>query len=239
MKSLDGTFPLRGMNRVAVIGAGDSGRTAIEALTGQGPRTGWSVASLDYPEQIDWYGLADSIGSSNVTRQSWENCNRSRYRGLGRLFPNADLDGNRQTPPRVRARERATSLAPGYESIYVNEEPYDAVIACTGFERTGDLLDGYARNPLNLGIGPQGGRTVAVGFGTTGNQLFAIGPAARISVSDTERALPALSAIPENSTSLFRYAARTAAFAQRLAGLSQAGVEGAARTRQVPSEQPF
>ena len=53
-------------------------------------------------------------------------------------------------------------------------------------------------------------------YGESTDQLFAVGPAARIKVSEDERRLPALSQIPENSTSLFRYAARTAAFGQRL-----------------------
>jgi hypothetical protein len=214
MGLFDQPFPLRGMNRVAVIGAGDSGNTTVEALTGQGPGTGWSVASIDFPEQIDWFGLADKIGTVNVTRQGWENCNRSRYKGLGRLFENGNLPPNRQTPARVIARERAVSVAPGYDSVYVNEEPYDAVIVCTGFQRRRAVFEGYEEIPVSLGTGS--GRTLAMSYGESTDQLFAVGPAARIKVSEDERRLPALSQIPENSTSLFRYAARTAAFGQRL-----------------------
>jgi hypothetical protein len=103
MGSLDTTFPLRGMKNVAVIGAGDSGRTVIEALCGQGPTSRWSVASLDWPDRIDWFGVPED----SLTRQGYEECNRSRYKGIGRLL-DGDIASSRPRSTQRRSR-RGTS----------------------------------------------------------------------------------------------------------------------------------
>lgn len=205
MQRMDDPFPLRGMKRVAVIGAGDSGRTAIEALTGQGPTTRWSVASLDYPEQIDWYGLAPGAG----TRGGWLDCNRSRYKGIARLLPRSDSPAPARVTPKAG---RPTSLSPGYECVYVNEQPYDFVIVCIGYE-PGITVE----QPYRLGNYQIGARLVA----KRSQNIFAVGPAAELDVSELERnATGDLYKVPENATALFRYGSRTATLASSLGGIN-------------------
>lgn len=207
MQRMDQPFPLRDMSRVAVIGCGDSGRTVIEALTGQGPSTGWSVASVDYLDKIDWYG----VPADQLTRETYEACNRSRYRGIGRLLPR---QGNPSAPYRVRPMtQRVVSIAGGYKCAYVNEAPYDLVVNCTGFDRSGPTLyldysfEQYAINGRFVG-----GKTVS-------DEVYQVGPASELAVSDLERqASPAVGAVPENSTALFRYAGRTASLAASFTG---------------------
>lgn len=198
MRRLDDRFPLRGIKRVAVIGAGDSGKTAIEGLTGLGPANHWSVAGLDWPEYIDWYGVKNA-----ATCESWEQNNRSRYKSIGRVLPRV-ING----PARVSRMPRANYWSPGFECATVDERTYDLVVRC----------DGFAQRPID---GLEDGSKARVGSRTVGAtyapDLFAVGPCAGIPVSSAEReASPALADIPENSTSLFRYAGRTAALAASL-----------------------
>lgn len=208
LKRLDGDFPLRGIGRAAVVGAGDSGKTVVEALLGQGPQMGYSVASLDYVERVDWYG----VDSTCLTRETWEQNNRSRYKPLARLFPRDDGKGSFRVVP---MEDRAQSIALGYESAYVNERPYDLVITCIGFESQEALEMPSEWRMMDL---MRGGRIVArrVYDEAAGidRDVYVIGPAAQIDVSDGERASSeALGAVPENSTALFRYADRTATLA--------------------------
>lgn len=205
MAMMDRPFPLRGMGRVAVVGCGDSGRVVIEALTGQGPTTGMSVASLDYPDVIDWYGLSRIA----VTREAWEGCNRSRYRGIGRLLP-------RQSAPdkasRIVAKDNAMILGGGFECAYVDETPYDYVIVCTGY-----AMDGFrdiVPEEWSLVNHLEGNRQVARRFNS--EDVWFIGPAAQLDLNEQEMASFG-SAIKENSTALFRYAARTATLAANIA----------------------
>lgn len=123
MASMDSPFPLRGMRRVAVIGAGDSGKTVVEALTGQGPTRQMSVASLDWPDQITWYGQDSS------SRNTFEGCNRPRYKRLATL-----LDDSRGRQRRVRPlSQRVQYVEPGLDCIMVDGVPFDLAIDCTGF----------------------------------------------------------------------------------------------------------
>lgn len=202
MAMMDRPFPLRGMGRVAVVGCGDSGRVVIEALTGQGPTTGMSVASLDYPDVIDWYGLAEIA----VTRESWERCNRSRYRGIGRLLPRDD--GSDAAQSRVTPRLNAQILGGGFQCAYVDETPYDYVVVCTGYAMDGfsDIVpDGWS-----IESHLEGNRPVARRF--NGEDVWFIGPAAQLDLNQQEKASFG-KAIKENSTALFRYASRTATLA--------------------------
>lgn len=203
MARMDDPFPLRGMNSVAVVGAGDSGKTAVEALIGQAPITGMSVAALDFPERIDWYG----VPADARTAGGWEGCNRSRYKGIARAFSKG---GNisRVTPRSAKARV----VNGGYDGVIVNGRMYDHVIWCSGYsDETGGSL---RRNPNDL-LDYQMVDARAVARGLDGRETFEIGPAAGLPFDELEAdALPA--AVPENTVALFRYADRTATFASTM-----------------------
>lgn len=175
MKRMDDPFPLRGFERVAVLGAGDGGKTVIEALTGQGPSTRFSSASLDSPDVIDWYGVPEEQRS----REGWERCNRSRYKGIARVLPRAEAF----SPYQVVCENKASTVYLGYETIRVEGTPYDYVIDCTG----------YGREPSEGTYVYSGNRVVGVKDG----KVTRIGPAAQ---------LPGEFAIKENAVSIFRYA---------------------------------
>lgn len=195
MSRMDGVFPLRGMKRVAVIGDGDSGKTAIEALTGQGPTTAWSVASLDYPERITWYGP-----KLQTNKQDWDACNRSRYKAIGKLLP---VKGDARASFRVQPiLKKAQDVSPGYECVYVDGEPYDYVIVCIGHIRPAKLQIAYDRKLI-------GERTVAGAY-QSGGRLYAIGPSVDFLYE------PDSGGPKENAVSLFLTAGRTAAFAASL-----------------------
>jgi hypothetical protein len=204
IERMDGTFPLRGLRRVAVVGAGDSGKTAIEALSGQGPCPGWSPASVDYVERIDWYGLPDDQRSRN----QWVACARSRYRGIGGLLPRVQGGDSRVTP-----LGSAASLSTGYDMAFVDDRPYDLVVDCRGYTREAAP---YAQ--VQTTFRAEGGRTVGA---SDQRELYVVGPASGVPFSPQESI--ALAGNPESSTALFRYAERTAALA---AALPAAGGRG-------------
>lgn len=195
---LDQPFPFRGLNRVAVVGAGDSGKTAIEALIGQGPSCRWSVPSLDYVERIDWYGVERRCR----TKEGWEKNNRSRYAGIGRALPLADEEGEPTGPSRVTPlMDRAEAISVGFEGATVNGRVYDLVIWAGGFKNFD--VEGMVEYTA-------GGRAVARMIEPN---VFVVGPAAQLPpVEEADEA----GSVPENSAALFRYADRTAAFAMGL-----------------------
>jgi hypothetical protein len=200
MERMDGRFPLRGLRRVAVVGSGDSGKTAIEALTGQGPRPGWSPASIDYVEKIDWYGVPDG----QRIRDGWVSCARSRYRRIGGMLPQK-LGGE----SRVQPLGNASSLNTGYDTAFVNDRPYDLVVDCRGYRPDRTALD-----PVGVDVKIVGTRQVGT---TDDRELYVVGPAAALPFTGPE--YEDLAANPENATALFRYAERTAALAAQLPGL--------------------
>lgn len=193
MARMDTMFPLRGMRRVAVIGAGDSGKTAIEALTGLGPPQRMTVPSLDWIEQIDWFGVPDSCR----TKEGWEASNRARYKQIGSLFAG--------DPPRVRARGKASTVSPGFDCVYVNEKPYDHAIVCVGATRGSSYSP-----PGTPDFIKRGGRVVASGRGA----WVQVGPAADLGLTAGEQAV--FGNISQNVVSMFRYGPRTAALAATL-----------------------
>lgn len=194
MASMDTPFPLRNMKTVAVIGAGDSGRTAIEALVGQGPAAHWSIPSLDWVDRIDWYGC------DTPTRDKFLECNRSRYRGIARFMPTAGGRFGRITP---FARE--ATVAQGFECAIVNDQSYDCAVLCAGFERK-PLLSA-SESPITYGSSTTVASRVA-------SEVYRIGPACSLPFSPSEA--KTLKAVPENSVAVFRYAWRTAALAHQL-----------------------
>lgn len=202
MGMMDKPFPMRGMKRIAVIGAGDAGKTVIEALTGQGPPM-VTINSLDYPE-IHWYGVP--AGQRN--RAEWENCNRSRYKGIGRLLV---IPGQTDRVRRVKLCGsgdfyRASSIEPGIDCAYVDGKPYDLVVECTGFQQNEFRTDGYSSyNPLNQGS------SIA---GQNGAATYTIGTCAYLNPSSEER--NTFKQVGENATSIFFLARKTEALAMYL-----------------------
>lgn len=189
LKRFDGPYPLKGMRRVAVLGAGDGGKTVVEALIGQGPTANMSIPTLDYPELIDWFG----VPNDRRTRQEWEACNRSRYKGIGRAFGG-----------RLQAFDKPSYVEPGYDTLKVNGVPYDFVVDCTGY--VASVWEAYdaKRDPMGGAI-----------LGRTGsNRTAIVGPAAKIPNERMDETI--LKGIPENATSIFRYADKTARFAEVL-----------------------
>jgi len=200
MRRMDNPFPLQGMGRVAVIGGGDSGKVAIEALLGIGPSTGMSVPALDWIEQVDWYGrgLAD-------TCEGWRNKERGRYQAIGSFLRPVD-NGTR----RLRIFNQTGSVQPGFEMIYVNSRPYDHVITATGWSLPvlpGGPYDAGFSNPY--GFAPQLARELADA------EVYQVGPAADLEFDEFELETSA-ARLPQNRVALFRLGGRTAALASRL-----------------------
>lgn len=204
LRRFDGHFPLKGLDRVAVIGAGDSGKTVIEALIGQGPSTSMSVASMDFPERIDWYGVEKEACS----RAGWEKCNRSRYKGIARSLPRDNAIGELRDVARVYPTSRkAEYIELGSTGVFVDGALYDAAIIATGF-RGSSLLGGseVAYYPIL----EKGSRSLARDLD---DASYVIGPAAQFPPDQ----VPNLKQnVAENTVALFRYADRTAAFAMAM-----------------------
>lgn len=214
MNTMDEPFPLRGMERVAVIGGGDGGKCVIEALTGIGPVAHMSVPSLDFVKQIDWY--SETTLPSDCA--SWRQSERTRYARIGALLNRYNPNTGATIPGRVNVIRQNVTPEPGFECAYVNGTPYDAVILATG----------YDRNPRLGGIPTQTGEElgyyVQTDSGTFrrklaeqvyGEEIYSIGPNAKILFEDSESNQPYVS-IGANEVALFRLAPRTAQLATTL-----------------------
>lgn len=198
-------FPLRGLGRVAVVGDGDSGRTVVEALAGYGPQTGASVASLDYVPRVDWYGVG-----TDMTKERWLECNRTRYKRLAALFPSQE--GASGDNARVFGRGKARSLYRSPDGVEVNGSSYDTAIVCLGYSSTAtelDVFDGMSAFGAGAQVGsPDEG--VVLGYSSPDRAVVIVGPAADIPFGRNSDPAPQ---IPENRVALFRLAPRTATFA--------------------------
>lgn len=200
MSRMDKQFPMRGMRRVAVIGAGDSGKTAVETLLGQGPTTGMSVAGLDFVDRIDWYGAPWS------NQKAFCDVNRGRYNRIGKA-----LGGRLQAQARLDYYP-----TPGYQSMQIGSKSYDWVIDCTGFKKVPPVI-GFSQPdaPEFQVAGRSVGRRAYLN--NREDEVYEVGPAANLPLPQGDRALsPGLVGVPENVTSMFRYAPLTAALADNL-----------------------
>ncbi len=201
-------FPLRGLGRVAVVGAGDSGRTVVEALTGYGPYMGGSVASLDYVPQIDWFGVDE-----NMTKERWLECNRTRYKPLAALFPNKNQTVQNA---RVVPRERVDRVFVTPNDVQINGRAFDTVICCIGFSKdpldriTVDASLDYLRSGIATDRPDKG---VRLGKSNDERSVVVIGPAADLPFENASDPPPQ---IEQNRVALFRLAPRTAALASLL-----------------------
>ena len=192
-------FPLRGLDRVAVVGPGDSGKCAIEGLLGMSPAEHLSVPNLDFVREIDWYAPR-----LPTTCEEWRTNIRGRYLGIGSYLRKSGTDGR----TRVTVIPKRGEVSPGFNCAYVNEKPYDMVIYCCGYRS--ETLPGVYQGTDPL---PFGKRAIAKAL--PGTELYQIGPAAGLDFTSAEQNMP-LSAIPENRTAVFRLAGRTAALAATL-----------------------
>jgi hypothetical protein len=193
-------FPLQNLGRVAVIGGGDGGRTVVEALTGYGPYMGGSVASLDYVQRIDWYGVG-----SDMTKKRWLECNRTRYKPLAALFP-----GDNARNDRVRGLRNCQISTVGFNGVQIDADSYDTVIVCRGYKRKSLFDERLSR------IRATGAYGVIVGKASDDRSLVMVGPAADLPYEDQGEADVR---DDENRVALFRLAERTAALAMNLPGV--------------------
>lgn len=186
-------FPLKRCKRVAVLGAGDSGKVAVEALLGQTP---FVDTTLDEVERIDWFG------QPSFTKEDFEQCERSRYAGIARFFPRENRDvAFKIRPIRFRGKREGSYVLSG-KTYY---GPYEQIIECTGFNQKELVYNGPDLVPVR-----RNDMTVAMQYGDW--PVFKVGPAANISVEAFE--VDSLAGIPANSAAIFRYAPRTALFAK-------------------------
>lgn len=195
------TFPLRDLGRVAVVGAGDSGRTAIEALTGYGPFMGGSVASVDYLDRIDWYGVGDGM-----TKDIWLKQNRTRYKAIAALFPSA---GARNA--RVRGLKKCEAILKTYDGLLINGESYDSVVCCFSFNTDLGGVDVEGLSPFLANRGKIS--EAPLGLANTDASLFVVGPAANLGFDKWDAQC---ARTEENRVALFRLAPRTSALATLL-----------------------
>jgi hypothetical protein len=208
MKRMDSPFPLRDMKRVAVIGGGDGAKTIIESLTGKGPSRGYSVAALDWPDKIDWYG------AEATNKADWLKCNRARYSPIASLL----RDPNKpQRPYRVEAQGGSLTseqFGVGYNCVYVGQTPYDYIVHSTGYVNELPGLSGGPETYEQQRINARRFGRARLDYKAPAN-IFIIGPASDLKVVPTE--VEILQGVAENNTSIFRYAPRTALLAASLA----------------------
>jgi len=191
-------WPRRGLNRVAVIGDGDSARTAVEALLGIGPETPMGAAALDFVQRVDWYAL-----TLPATCERWRGTQRSRYQAIGN-FLRADKLG----AVRLRIINSDANFVATPIGAIVEGRVYDMAIAATGSTSTvipgtgrGELYDGGSGQPLARSIVP--------------GRVLSIGPLANLpySTQETRDNIPAIAA---NKTAMWRLGPRTTQLAATL-----------------------
>lgn len=197
MAMMDSPFPLQGMRRVAVVGAGDSARCAVEALLGIGPNRYMNIPMLDWIEQIDWYApnLSDNC-------EDWKSEERTRYAALGAALRRLDNGLQRVRIFNVRGAAQDT-----YEGVLVNGRSYDTVINATGFQRV--TLGGYGDDYFE----EYGSRPVLARQSDRGG-IYRIGVTAELPFDGADS--DATTRVRNNQVAIFRLARRTAALASQL-----------------------
>lgn len=228
MRRMDQTFPLRGMRRVAVIGDGDSAKTVIESLTGQGPNQHMSVCGLDYVEQIDWYGPKVPNTCAEANEQF-----RTRYRRLAGLLPRERGQLARLMPFPRRAVSRQ-----GFSCAYVNDRAYDCVIVATGFSVAADEFMVANTEPDAFDVA---GTEVARQVGDLPWYQIGAMAAPRFTSGEAE----SVRGLPENRVAAFRLVPRTTTLAATLRKIDRKfrtpSMQNTfvAPTGSVPKKEPF
>jgi hypothetical protein len=206
MTRMAGTFPLRGLQRVAVIGGGDSAKCAAESLLGIAPATHMSATALDYVGKVDWYAGDDVITTGGC--MSWRD-GRGRYIRLGQYLP-----GNVSQPsPRLQMftqRVTPTPLAGG--TVLIGERSYDLAVVCTGSVLP--PLGGYGTGSFT----PYRVNGAAIARSLSEFEVYRAGPAAALGFSSAEID-SGVASNPANSVAIFRNAPRTYALGSVLPSL--------------------
>jgi hypothetical protein len=200
MQRMAGTWPLRGLRRVAVVGGGDSGKCAVESLLGIAPPPGTAAAALDHVDRIDWY--SQTIPD---TCDDWRDQARGRYQAIGHY-----LRPDRFGVQRLAVLDRPAVPVALPDGVLIEGRTYDLVILCTG-SREADI-DGLAESEFSLYSTPDG---VPVARKHLSMPAYRIGPHAQLPFTDREFA-DGIADIPANKVSMFRTAAKTAALAATL-----------------------
>jgi hypothetical protein len=217
MARMGGTFPLRGMQQVAVIGAGNSGLCAVESLLGLAPGNS-SAIGLDYVQRVDLYTSGTIDGS---TCETFRAGSRGRYIRIAQF-----LDGNVSNPStRLRVMSDTGYVTPLPDGAIVNDRTYDMAVLCTGSERPGlnDELTYFSMRQSQDGNGGlaeanSSDRSTLLTTQAVPYASFRIGVAANLPFSRAEENAQ-VSANPANRMAMFRLAPRTAALAAILPGL--------------------
>ncbi len=187
-------FPLRKFGWVAVIGAGDSGAAATEYLLGYGPDPRLSTAQLDRVNEVFW------IGQEAQTREQMAQSTRLRYIGIAQEMPleGDDEYAHRISPITGRAY-KVERTEDGRLRIYhgtKNEDGtftpggdivVDHAILTTGFNPTTDKICKDvipAEGEKEEQVEDESGWAVAKRF--VGTEIYKIGPAAELLVSDQD-----------------------------------------------------
>jgi hypothetical protein len=196
MQRMTRRFPLEGIRRVAVIGSGDGGKCAIEALFGMGPAEHWSVAHLDQIERCDWYCQLPN------TCEAFRDTTRTRYKRISALLPNQNRGVNGRSRLNI-ITSNSSAVGTTYGAATVDGRRYDLVVYCGGYEP----IRGGNRGAIVVG-----GRAVAVRTAFSGAQTYAVGPAAGLDWDETDAGKP-WQALNENKIAMWRLGPFTAALA--------------------------
>lgn len=209
-------FPLQGWKRVAIIGGGDGGKCAAEAMLGIGPARSMSVKGLDQVSRIGWY--ARSLPRSTETWRANDVYDpadrvRTRYMRLGSYLP-SDTDPSVSHDLTIFNESGSVVKAGG--QVLVNGRAYDHAVLCTGYQPS-TLTDGFRNDYVTTG-------TLRIARQTAFAQYKA-GVAADIPFQSIERGY---SAIDANTVAMFRNGPRIAALAGLLpsVGLDNSSYEG-------------
>jgi hypothetical protein len=194
MAHMETPFPLRALKRVAVIGGGDAGKCAVEAIFGLGPARHWSIADLDPTPNVDWYCQLPK------TCEEWRLKARSRYRGIGALLPRS-YGINDRAKLTIRRGSKAT-VGSTYDGATVQGRRYDMVVFCAGYERRGLFADAF---PIEIG-----GQNVALR--SPNAPIFCAGPQANLPFTENDEVTP-YALVPENRDAMWRLGPYTATFA--------------------------
>jgi hypothetical protein len=193
-------WPLRGINRAAVVGGGDAGKCTVESLLGVGPQPVMAAAALDSLDSIDWY--AEDLPA---TCAAWQQDVRGRYQAIGRYL-RSDRRGVRRL--KVIDRQAQPVALPGMGLIAGRS--YDLVVLCTGTRET--LIEGLELGSFNSYTLADG---TAVAQAHRSLPVFRVGPHARLPFTLQERR-DGIADIEANAVSMFRTATKTAALAATL-----------------------
>ncbi len=124
-------FPLQDISTTAVLGAGDGGNVAVEALLGFGPTVGISPIELDRVKKVLWFG------QKIRTKEEFEKCERARYVLLGLEFPReSNPNAEHRIFPisgkgtKLRRAEDGKLFILGPEGL----QECDLVIDCSGYD---------------------------------------------------------------------------------------------------------